>query len=216
MGELWTLLQLGGWVSYLLLVISILGVAIIIHRFYHLTRATTNERKLLDKAKSFWVQRNETALELLFEETPGPVSRLLASAFQLRNLPREEILEGVKETGIAEIQRMNWGLPILSTLVSASLLLGLLGTILGLMRIYNVIAGGGIGEAQQLAGGIAMALITTAFGLMIAIPFLIFHNVLQQKVESLTASMERSLHEMLNFLRLEVQPSEKKVHNWGS
>ncbi|MHA2609717.1 MAG: MotA/TolQ/ExbB proton channel family protein [bacterium JZ-2024 1] len=216
MNIVWNFIQAGGWVNYILLAISIVGVAIIIHRFYHLTRATTNERKLLDKAKSFWVQGNATAMELLFEETPGPVSRILASAFQLRNLGREEILEGVKETAITEIQRMNWGLPVLSTLVSVSLLLGLLGTILGLMRIYNVIAGGRIGDPEALAGGIALALTTTAFGLMIAIPFLIFHSILVQKVEGLTAAMERSLHEMLNYIKLEEKISEKKVQPWGS
>ncbi|MFN4182423.1 MAG: MotA/TolQ/ExbB proton channel family protein, partial [bacterium] len=101
-------------------------------------------------------------------------------------------------------------------LVSVSLLLGLLGTILGLMRIYNVIAGGRIGDPEALAGGIALALTTTAFGLMIAIPFLIFHSILVQKVEGLTAAMERSLHEMLNYIKLEEKISEKKVQPWGS
>jgi biopolymer transport protein ExbB len=128
---------------------------------------------------------------------------VLLTGYELRSLPREEIVEGVKETAITEIQRMNRFLPTLSTIVSVSTLLGLLGTILGLIQIFNVISGGGIGDAEALAAGIGQALITTAFGLMIAIPALIFHNYLQEKVDALAADMEKSLHELVNFIKME-------------
>lgn len=193
----------GGIVMYPLLLCSILAVYIIVDRIRNLRQATINSRELLTKAKTLLLQGNETALRLLLDETPGPVSRVLLTGYELRSLPREEIVEGVKETAITEIQRMNRFLPTLSTIVSVSTLLGLLGTILGLIQIFNVISGGGIGDAEALAAGIAQALITTAFGLMIAIPALIFHNYLAEKVDLLAADMEKSLHELVNFIKME-------------
>jgi len=193
----------GGIVMYPLLLCSLLAVYIIVDRIRNLRQATINSRELLTKAKTLLLQSNETALRLLLEETPGPVSRVLLTGYELRSLPREEIVEGVKETAITEIQRMNRFLPTLSTIVSVSTLLGLLGTILGLIQIFNVISGGGIGDAEALAAGIGQALITTAFGLMIAIPALIFHNYLQEKVDALAADMEKSLHELVNFIKME-------------
>jgi biopolymer transport protein ExbB len=193
----------GGIVMYPLLLCSFLAVYIIVDRIRNLRQATINSRELLTKAKTLLLQSNETALRLLLEETPGPVSRVLLTGYELRSLPREEIVEGVKETAITEIQRMNRFLPTLSTIVSVSTLLGLLGTILGLIQIFNVISGGGIGDAEALAAGIGQALITTAFGLMIAIPALIFHNYLQEKVDALAADMEKSLHELVNFIKME-------------
>lgn len=193
----------GGIVMYPLLLCSILAVYIIVDRIRNLRQATINSRELLTKAKTLLLQGNETALRLLLDETPGPVSRVLLTGYELRRLPREEIVEGVKETAITEIQRMNRFLPTLSTIVSISTLLGLLGTILGLIQIFNVISGGGIGDAEALAAGIAQALITTAFGLMIAIPALIFHNYLAEKVDLLAADMEKSLHELVNFIKME-------------
>lgn len=203
MQMVFNLFMKGGIVMYPLLLCSLLAVYIIVDRIRNLRQATINSRELLTKAKTLLLQSNETALRLLLEETPGPVSRVLLTGYELRSLPREEIVEGVKETAITEIQRMNRFLPTLSTIVSVSTLLGLLGTILGLIQIFNVISGGGIGDAEALAAGIGQALITTAFGLMIAIPALIFHNYLQEKVDALAADMEKSLHELVNFIKME-------------
>lgn len=193
----------GGVVMYPLLLCSLLAVYIIVDRIRNLRQATINSRELLTKAKTLILQGNETALRLLLDETPGPVSRVLLTGYELRGLPREEIVEGVKETAITEIQRMNRFLPTLSTIVSVSTLLGLLGTILGLIQVFNVISGGGIGDAEAMAAGIAQALLTTAFGLTIAIPALIFHNYLVEKVDMLAADMEKSLHELVNFTKME-------------
>jgi biopolymer transport protein ExbB len=200
---LFNLFVKGGIVMYPLLLCSLLAVYIVVDRIRNLRQASVNSRELLTKAKTLLLQGNETALRLLLDETPGPVSRVLLTGYELRTLPREEIVEGVKETAITEIQRMNRFLPTLSTIVSISTLLGLLGTILGLIQIFNVIAGGRIGDAEALAAGIGQALITTAFGLMIAIPALIFHNYLQEKVDALAADMEKSLHELVNFIKME-------------
>ncbi len=215
-GRVWEIYQNGGPVMHFLLLCSIIGVTIIIERARSLWKATVNTRILMDKVKALILQQNETALKLLLEETPGPVSRVLSTGYSLKNLPREEIVEGVKETAINEVARMERGLPTLSTLVTVATLLGLLGTILGLIQIYNVISGGRIGDAEALAAGIAQALITTATGLSIAIPFLIAHNILRQKVDSLTDETERSLHEFINFLKLEaIGHGEKVRETWS-
>ena len=82
-------------------------------------------------------------------------------------------------------------------------LLGLLGTITGLMSLFRVIAGGEIGNSEALSGGIAQALITTATGLSIAILFLIVHNILATRVDRLVNQMEQNVTELLNFVRKE-------------
>ncbi len=195
------LLQKGGPVMYLLLLCSLAVVAITLDRLWNLRRATINSEQLLERAKRFITEGNEGALLELLEETPGPVARVLRTAYDLRHLPRDEIVEGVKETAILEVQRLQRFLPTLATLADISTLLGLLGTILGLIQVFQVIAGGRIGDAEAMAAGIAQALLTTAAGLTIAIPTLLVYHYLSQRVDALAADMERRLHELLNFLK---------------
>jgi biopolymer transport protein ExbB len=101
---------------------------------------------------------------------------------------------------------MERGLPTLSTMVTVSPMLGLLGTITGLMKLFAVIAGGQIGNSEALSAGIAEALITTATGLFIAIPFLVIHNMLATRVDKIINLMEKSVTELLNYIRMEVGP----------
>jgi len=137
------------------------------------------------------------------DATPGPVARVLSTAIDLLDLTPEQIREGVNEAYLDETPRLERGLPTLSTIVTISPLLGLLGTIAGLMSLFRVIAGGEIGNSEALSGGIAQALITTATGLTIAIIFLIIHNFLQTRVDRILNQMEKTVTELLNFVRKE-------------
>ena len=91
-------------------------------------------------------------------------------------------------------------MPILSSIITAAPILGLTGTVLGLMDIFNVISGGAIGDTQALSSGIATALITTVSGLIIAIPFIFFYQYLSQKIEFYVIELERMSYEMLSFV----------------
>jgi biopolymer transport protein ExbB len=195
----------GGFAMYPLLLCSILGVAIIIERFYSLGRAASDPKKLMDKIKDALRKKDYRVAVGLCEATPGPVAKACASAINLHDLAAEDIKEGVNEAMLTEIPRLERGLPTLSTVITISPLLGLLGTITGLMKLFNVIAGGDIGNSEALSRGIAEALITTATGLILAIAFIFFHNILATRVDKIINQMEKSVTELMNFIRMEVR-----------
>jgi len=205
-----SLFQKGGVCMYPLLLCSITGVAISIEKLYHLYRAKINPKKLMDKIKEA-VRRKDYANAIGYcEATPGPVARALATAIELRALPDEEVKQGIEESVLSEVPRLERFIPALATVVTLSPLLGLLGTITGLMKLFNVISQGDIGNSAALSAGIAEALITTATGLSLAIPFLAVHNYLSNKVESIVNDMEKSVIEFLNFFRTEVRDAVEK------
>ncbi|MEW5946647.1 MAG: MotA/TolQ/ExbB proton channel family protein [bacterium] len=190
---------------YPLILCSVAALAICIEKLYHLNRAKVAPEKLMEKIKGAVRKKDYQNAIGYCDATPGPVARVLKTAIELRDLPMEEVKEGVNEAVLSETPRMERFLPALSTIVTISPLLGLLGTIAGLMRLFNVIAEGEIGNSAALSGGIAEALITTAAGLVIAIPFLALHNYLSGRVDALINDMEKGVVEFLNFYRLEVR-----------
>ncbi len=197
------IIQKGGPVMYPLLLCSVVALAISIERLYSLTRANTDPKKLMDKVKEAVRKRDFRVAIGYCDATPGPVANVLATVIDLRELPVEEVREGVNETVLSETPRLERGLPTLSTLITVSPLLGLLGTITGLMKLFNIIAGGEIGNSEKLSSGIAEALITTATGLIIAITFMVIHNLLSTRVDRILNQMEKSVTELLNFIRTE-------------
>lgn len=199
------IIQKGGPVMWPLILCSVVALAISIERFYSLKRANTDPNKLMNKVKDALAKGDRGVATGYCEATPGPVARVLATAIDLIGLDPDEIKEGVNEAYLTESPRLERGLPVLSTIVTISPLLGLLGTITGLMELFKVIAGGEIGNSEALSSGIAQALITTAAGLAIAILFLIVYNVLASQVEKLEIQMEKTVVELLNFVRKEAR-----------
>ncbi|MFH1537792.1 MAG: MotA/TolQ/ExbB proton channel family protein [bacterium] len=205
MGTFLSLFQKGGPVMYPLLLCSVIGLAICIEKLYNLNRARVDPAKLMDRIKGDMRKGDFRSAIGYCEATPGPVAGVLATAIELRELPGDELKEGVSEAVLTEVPRLERFLSTLSTIVTLSPLLGLLGTIAGLMRLFNVIAEGSIGNSAALSSGIAVALITTATGLIIAIPFLALHNYLAGRVDALVNDMDRAVAEFLNFYRMEVR-----------
>jgi len=195
----------GGLAMYPLLLCSILGVAITIERLYSLSRANVDPKKLMDKVKEALRKKDYRVAVGYCDATPGPVAKAISAVIDLHNLPPEDIKEGVNEAVLSEVPRLERGLPTLSTVITISPLLGLLGTITGLMKLFNVIAGGDIGNSEALSRGIAEALITTATGLILAITFLFFHNILATRVDKIINRIEKSVTELMNFIRMEVR-----------
>lgn len=197
----------GGFAMYPLLLCSIISLGISIERFYNLRRAAgADVKKMMGKVKEALKKGDYRVAVGYCEATPGPIAKAVATAIDLHKLPLEELKEGVSEAFLSEIPRMERGLPTLSTMVTVSPMLGLLGTITGLMKLFSVIAGGQIGNSEALSAGIAEALITTATGLFIAIPFLVIHNMLATRVDKIINQMEKSVAELLNYIRMEVGP----------
>ncbi|MDD3925900.1 MAG: MotA/TolQ/ExbB proton channel family protein [bacterium] len=191
----------GGPVMYPLLVCSIIALAVSLERFYHLRRAGINASRLMSQIKAK-ISRGgvEEALGIC-EETPGPVARVLAASLAAYDRNREEIREVVKASALVEIPRLERFMGLLSTMITVSPMLGLLGTISGLIKIFNVISGGEIGNYTALSAGIAEALITTFTGLLIAIPFMIVYNALSGKVDGIINEMEQRSIELVNYMK---------------
>jgi biopolymer transport protein ExbB len=187
----------GGYVMWPLLLCSVVALAISIERFFFLRRVQVNGEKLMRAVNACLARGNPAEAKGICEATPGPVAKVLAAALAHPEMSKSDMRDSVRAVALAEIPVLERYLPTLSTVVTVSPLLGLFGTISGLMKVFKVISGGQIGNYQQLSVGIAEALITTFAGLAIAIPFLVVYNSLSSRVDSLVNEMEQRVAELL-------------------
>lgn len=196
--------QKGGPVMYLILLTSVIGLAVIIERFWHLHRAKIDTNKFMENISNT-LKRNRImeAVELC-EQTPGPIAHILKAGILKHDRNKQEIKEAIEDAGLHEIPRLEKNLGILSTIANVAPLLGLLGTVTGMVRAFQVIQEKATAlnpvSPGDLAGGIWEALLTTVFGLVVAIPAFIVYNYLVSRVESIVLDMERSATELINIL----------------
>ncbi|MFQ5767280.1 MAG: MotA/TolQ/ExbB proton channel family protein, partial [Acidobacteriota bacterium] len=184
------LMQQGGWVMWPLLACSLLSLAIIAERMVNLRTsrflppASTTKIETLVESRAF-----SRALRLCREQ-PGVFANLVRSALEAAPHGREAVRESIEAGARREVPRVARYLGILGTIVGISPLLGLLGTVLGMIDVFRVVAQQGLGQASSLSGGIAVALVTTAFGLLIAIPSLVMHNTFTRRAEGIVLDIE--------------------------
>jgi len=191
----------GGPVMYPLAALSILALAIIIERLLVL-----RERRFLDPADVAVVSQLLAARDFAralgyCRERQGPFATLVSTLIDNRNAPYDELREIMEDTGRHQLRQLQRGLSGLATVVSAAPLLGLLGTVLGMIQVFDAVSATGTGRGEYLAGGIAQALITTAAGLIIAIPTLFMHSYLETRAESLVHAIEARAIEFLHLVR---------------
>jgi biopolymer transport protein ExbB len=180
----------GGWVMIPIILCSILTVAIVAERFWTLRASKVIPSHLAGQVEE-WAARHELDkrhIEQLRESSP--LGRVLAAALANRHRPRELIKESVEDTGRHVVHELDRFLNTLGTIAGISPLLGLYGTVLGMIQVFSAIVEHGTGHADQLAGGISKALITTAAGLTVAIPAFFFHRYFKGKVDAYVMSME--------------------------
>ncbi len=181
----------GGWLMAPILLCSTLAVAIIIERFWTLRRTNV----IPDGVGSMvdgWAVRDELDLRHLNQLRSGSaLGRVLAAALRNRHRPRELIKEAVEDTGRHVVHELERFLNTLGTIAGISPLLGLLGTVVGMIKVFSAIMVHGVGNANELAGGISEALITTAAGLTVAIPSYFFYRYFRGMVAEYVISMEQ-------------------------
>ena len=131
----------------------------------------------------------------------SPLGRILAAVLASRHLDRELMKEYIEEIGRHVAHELERYLNALGTIAAISPLLGLLGTVIGMIKVFAVITAQGVGEPRVLAGGISEALITTAAGLTVAIPSLLFHRVLRGRVDAMVVTMEQEALKLLGALQ---------------
>jgi biopolymer transport protein ExbB len=193
----------GGVMMYPLLLCSLVGLGVIIAKFYMLQVADSRSKNLLTRVMEL-VQKGQldAAIELC-EQTPGPVAAILLSALRRIREGRIEEVEfekAVKTTGVIELGFLERGLVVLATVANVAPLMGFLGTVAGMISAFGAIAVAGQVEAALVAGGIKVALITTAAGLVIAIPVNIAYNYFVTKIDKLILEMEQGTAAVLNYV----------------
>ena len=191
----------GGPLMYLILLGSIIGLAVFLERLFHLYRARIDTDKLMSELRSL-IQGDKfpEAIELC-RRTPGPVAHILSAGLARHTRNRAEIREAIKDAGIHEVPRLEKNLVVLATIAHISPLLGLLGTVVGMIRAFMTIEElEGVVNPSDLAGGIWEALMTTAFGLLVAILAYVAYNFLVARVGKMVLDMETSATEVVSLL----------------
>lgn len=180
----------GGWLMLPILACSILVVAIVIERFWSLRPSKVVPAGVGETVQG-WAARQQLDLQHLNQlRSASALGRVLAAALINRNRPRDVIKEAVEDTGRHVVHELERFLNTLGTIAGIAPLLGLLGTVIGMIRVFSAIMIHGVGNANELAGGISEALITTAAGLTVAIPSYFFYRYFRGKVAEYVISME--------------------------
>lgn len=192
----------GGPMFWLLLLASALAIAVFVERLLHYHREQINSTEFLNGVKNVIKRDNVVEAVSICEATPGPVARLVKTAILNRERGREGIRETLEEAGLIEVPRLEERLNVLATLAQIAPLMGLLGTVLGFMKVFmRVQANAPFAHIGDLAGGIWQALISAALGLAVAIPCYAGYNYLVARVNSIVLDMEKASAEILNILR---------------
>lgn len=193
------LIQRGGIIMIPLLLCSLTAVAVAVERWLYLRHARSDSDKLMNKVRAALERSSTQEARGICEATSGPVARILSILLADFHLPKDELRQLAKEAALAELPAMEGQLTLLETMTRVAPLLGLLGTIWGLIKVFNVIGGGAIGDVTKLSSGIGDALICTFTGLCIAIPSLVAYNLLARRVDNLVNEVELRVAELLNL-----------------
>ncbi len=183
---------------------AILTVAIVLERFWSLRKKEVLPPHLSAEVKS-WAQQSrrldDNHLQALAKTSP--LGEVFAAALRVRHLGREAMKERVEDAGRHAMHGLERFLNSLGTIALIAPLLGLLGTVIGLIRMFLAVMTHGIGDANQMAGGIGEALVCTAAGLFVAIPAYIMHRYFRGKVVQLGVEMEREVIALVDSLEME-------------
>ena len=180
----------GGAVMFFLFLCSSAGIYIIVHKFIYFNVHLKPIDLLIKQTKQQLASYEQADVIKRLNQKGVLGGTLIAKAIDLSNRDEESIKQGIQSSTNQEVPKLEKNLPILSSLITIAPILGLMGTVLGLIDIFNVISGGGIGDTQALSGGIAQALISTVTGLGIAIPFILCHHYLMHRVDSFLLTVE--------------------------
>jgi biopolymer transport protein ExbB len=201
---MWDIVNKGGPMMYLIILSSILAFGVVIDRIYNLRRARIDADKFMDGITTV-LKRNKIIESIeMCNKTPGPIAHIIKAGILKHDRSKPEIKEAVEEAAQLEIPRLEKHLPVLATIAHVAPLLGLLGTVTGMIKSFQVIQAKALILAPvnpgDLAGGIWEALLATVAGLAVAIPTYVAYNYLTSQVDSLVFDMERSATDLVNLL----------------
>ena len=194
------LIKAGGFLIWPIMLCSIWAVAIVVERFMALKRGTVTPPKLIQQVETL-ASRPDLSSDVVQEvQKRSPLGRILAAGIVNRSQPRIVVKEALEEAGRHVVHELERHLNTLGTIAAVTPLLGLLGTVIGMIKVFAAITAYGVGDPTVLAGGISEALITTAAGLSVGIPSLMFHRYFRGRINELTIDMEQQALRFLDMI----------------
>lgn len=201
LGRMMNIIQEGGVLMYPIIVCSVIALSIAFERFWTLRRATIDTREFMDAMRTVLRQNRIQEAVTICDETDAPVARIMKAGVLKHNRSKEDIREAIEDAGHLEIPRLERYMSALATCANVAPLLGLLGTVQGMIKCFATIQHKqGQVNPSDLAEGIGNALITTAAGLTVAIPALVVYNYFVTRVENMILEMEISSSELVELL----------------
>lgn len=197
---MWEMIKAGGWLMLPLIVASVLALAISLERLWSLRMARVAPPDLLARVWK-WIKANQLDAAKLKElRENSPLGEILAAGLLNSKHGREIMKESIEEAGSHVVHDLEKYLSVLGTIAVISPLLGLLGTVIGIIESFLAVTASGISDPTLLAGGISKALITTAGGLVVAIPAMVVHRYLVRHVSTLTVEMEQQAIKLVDIV----------------
>ncbi len=206
------LISEGGIFMFPILLCSVLALTITIERLINLSERKIHPPELVNKLKKLIGEGKITETLAICANSDCPMAKVVESGIMKRQRPREQVKEAIEHTGKQEASNVHKYLAVLATIASVAPLLGLLGTVAGMIKVFQVISIQGVGNPSALAGGISEALITTAAGLVVAIPTLVTHNYFFKKANRLILEMENTSMELVDILEIQ-NTSSRELEN---
>ncbi len=203
---MWEIIIAGGPVMWPIMLCSVVAAAIVLERLWTLQRKRVIPRELTERVWKLVESRslNERHIEALARNSP--LGRVLAAGLANHSKGRDIMKEAIEDTGRHVVHELERFLNPLGTIAAISPLLGLLGTVVGMIQAFEAITSQGVGDPRMLSGGIGEALITTAAGLMVAIPALLGYRYLRGVVDFLVVEMEKEAMKLVQaFDQMTVQ-----------
>ncbi len=205
----------GGWLMVPILLCSVLAVAIILERAWSLRQECVLPTGVADKVSNWAKQQELDQQHIEILRRNSPLGRVLAAALDNRDRAREVVKEAVEDTGRHVVYDLERFLNTLGTIAGITPLLGLLGTVIGMIKVFSAIMAVGVGDPAPLAGGISEALITTAAGLGVAIPTFFFYRYYRGKVRMYVVRMEQQALDLIHTIESGNRQLRRSELGWG-
>jgi biopolymer transport protein ExbB len=194
------LVKAGGWLMWPIIACSVIAMAIIVERLWAYRRRKVLPANLVAQIWQLHQNNQLTPAHIATVRNSSPLGRILAAGLMNRKHARDVMKEAIEEEGRQVVHELERYLNTLGTIANISPLLGLLGTVIGMIKVFTAITSSGVGNPAVLAGGISEALITTAAGLSVAIPAVIFHRYLSGNVDRIVVRMEEQALKMVEVM----------------
>jgi biopolymer transport protein ExbB len=206
--------QHGGIMMYPLALTSLIAVALIIERFISLRKKKILIPEIISVVDNFSSFKDIDLARNICQKYQGPLPNIIRTVLDHHDMERPEIREVLEDQGRQEIRTLQRNLVALEAVAAVSPLMGLLGTVLGMVQVFAVIKEQGVGQTAALSGGISQALITTVTGLFIAIPTLLFYYYFSQKADNFILDIEKYTNELVDkifHIRKKALPADEAV-----